>query len=121
MRRELWRSAEVVSAAIISDLPVKDSPGRMTYLTEQNSGIKVVPALPRTISGAYFATMKIPILQGRSFGDEDTAERSGRCRHQSADVIGSSTKPLIHLALELMDPPAHHPCSALTFRLLLFS
>lgn len=73
---EVLRRVEAIpgveSAALVTELPPKQGRGRMTFITEQKEGTKVVGTAMRNVSPDYFNTMGIPLLKGRTFTAQDT-------------------------------------------------
>ena len=79
---ELWQRLErlpgVVSAGGISSLPLSESYAWGPINVEGHvlpPGEKFVNADERIVSGHYFETMQIPLLKGRLFNDQDTADK----------------------------------------------
>jgi predicted permease len=79
---ELWQRLErlpgVVSAGGVSSLPLSESYAWGPINVEGHilpPGEKFVNADERVVSGHYFETMQIPLLKGRLFNDQDTADK----------------------------------------------
>jgi len=79
---ELWQRLErlpgVVSAGGISSLPLSESYAWGPINVEGHvlpPGEKFVNADERIVSGHYFESMQIPLLKGRLFNDQDTADK----------------------------------------------
>ena len=74
MLREFEATPGVASAAVASQLPLSDSEGKDVIVPEDaSSGETQALAFRTTVSPRYFTTMGIPVLAGRSFGEEDSA------------------------------------------------
>jgi predicted permease len=74
--RQIEGIPQVASAAVTSSLPFQ-FPGSVPFLIEGDTAPKVREPLACghiTVSPGYFATMQIPVLQGREFTSSDTAE-----------------------------------------------
>jgi len=79
---ELWQRLErlpgVVSAGGISSLPLSESYAWGPINVEGHvlpPGAKFLNADERVVNGHYFETMQIPLLKGRFFSDQDTADK----------------------------------------------
>jgi predicted permease len=79
---QLWQRLEglpgAVSAGGISSLPLSESYAWGPINVEGRvlpPGEKFVNADERIVSGHYFETMQIPLLKGRLFNDQDTADK----------------------------------------------
>lgn len=78
---ELLRRVEslpgVEAAGVVTSLPIKDDLEHMTYITEQQGPVKVVPALPRASSRDYFRALGMPLVAGREFDAKDLPASTG--------------------------------------------
>jgi putative ABC transport system permease protein len=74
--REMEGIPQVASAAVTSALPFQ-FPGSVEFSIEGDAAPKAAEPLACgdiSVSPGYFATMQIPVLQGREFASSDTAE-----------------------------------------------
>lgn len=67
----------VESAGVVTALPAKSDLLEMTWITEQREAVKIVPAVPLSISASYFRTMEMPLIAGRDFNAQDAANTQG--------------------------------------------
>ncbi|HEX4169952.1 MAG TPA: ABC transporter permease [Bryobacteraceae bacterium] len=61
----------IENAAAISSAPLDKTPAMLLEVSSSNSNSQSIAALPRVVTTAYFRTMRVPIVAGRAFSEND--------------------------------------------------